>query len=774
MRLPLRLLGRRLPRTRGRLLVTGIEGSLSIRRDRWGIPHVDAGSGDDAWYGLGFCHAQDRPFQLELMLRIGRGTLAALVGSGGLAADRMSRRLGFRRVAEAQLGRLAPDVRQAISAYVRGINRGLEAGLPRRPHEFVLLRSRPSSWDELDVLAFAGLQAFSLSANWDVELARLRILATDGAEALRALDPRPPEELPVIVPVAAAAGPALDRLVDDLAAFAAAAPSAGGSNNWAISGARTASGLPLLANDPHLAPRLPAPWYLAHLRCDGWEVAGASFVGAPALPVAFNGKVAWGITAGLTDSVDLFVEEIGADGTSVRGPDGWEACDLLRERIEVRGAAAVEEQVLVTPRGPVISPLLEDAPAAVSMSAVWLRGLPVRGLLSTVGASDFASFRAPFAEWPGPALNVVYADLAGHVGYQLVGQLPVRRRGHGTLPLPGWLADAGWREELVPFDEMPSTCDPSAGYVASANNRPAPDGEHPFLGADFMEGFRAARIVGVLGGRTDWNADACRSLQLDVTSLAWPLLRPHLMAAPVEDEAGRRGIELLSGWDGRMEVDAAGASVYHAWLAEMSERVARAKAPGAWRWAVGAGFGDLVPLTTFHTAAPSRLIRLLDERPAGWFADGWPAEIGRAISAAVRRLAGEFGADADAWGWGRLRTLTLRHPMGDQPLLAGSFNLGPVPFPGDGTTPLQAATGPMNTFGNPGFLPNLRAVIDLADPDAGQWALAGGQSGNPCSPHYRDLFPLWLAGESVPIPFGRAAVARATAETLVLEPRPGR
>ena len=769
MRLPLRLLGRRLPKTRGRLRVAGVAGSITIHRDRWGIPHVETGSGNDAWYGLGFCHAQDRPFQLELMLRIGRGTLSALVGRGGLTADRMSRRLGFRRVAEAQLPRLAPDVHAAIAAYTRGINAGLAAGLPRRPHEFVLLRARPSPWDELDVLAFAGLQAFALSANWDVELARLKILSTEGPDALRALDPRPPEELPVSVPVAAAAGLALDRLADDLAAFAAAAPSGGGSNNWAISGDRTASGLPLLANDPHLAPRLPAPWYLAHLRCDAWEVAGASFVGAPALPVAFNGTVAWGITAGLTDTVDLFVEEVGPDGASVRGPEGWQACELLRERIEVRGAPAVDEEVLVTPRGPLITPLLDGAPAAVSMSAVWLRGLPVRGLLSTVEASDFASFSEPFAEWPGPALNVVYADIAGHIGYQLVGQLPIRGRGHGTLPLPAWLDGAGWRDELVPFDEMPSACDPPAGFVASANQRPARDGAGPFLGSDFMEGFRAARIVGALGERTDWNANACRSLQLDVASLAWPLLRGHLLAAPVEDEAGRRALELLTGWDGCMDVDAAGASVYHAWLAEMSERVARAQAPDAWRWALGAGFGDLVPLTTFHTAAPSRLIRLLDEQPAGWFADGWPAEAGRALSGAVRRLEAEFGSDAD-WGWGRLRTLTLRHPMGDQPLLAGSFNLGPVPFPGDSTTPLQAATGPLNTFGNPGFLPNLRAVIDLDAPDAGQWVLAGGQSGNPCSPHYRDLFPLWLAGESVPIAFSREAVARAAEETLLLEP----
>ena len=773
MKAPLRLLGRRLPRTSGRRRVPGLAARVRVRRDGWGIPHVEAASAADAWFGLGFCHAQDRPFQLELMLRIGRGTLAELVGGGGLVADRMSRRLGFARVARRQLPMLAGHVRAAVEAYVRGVNAGLRHGLPRRPHEFMLLRAAPLAWAPGDVLAFAGLQAFTLSANWDSELARLKILAADGPEALLAQDPRPPAELPVSVPVGLAAGPALDHLATDLAAFMAAAPSAGGSNNWAIAGSRTASGAPLLANDPHLAPRLPAPWYLAHLRCPDWEVAGGSFVGAPVLPCAFNGRVAWGITAGLTDQSDLFVEEIGPDGASVRGPDGWQPCEVRDERIGVRGGPAVVERVLVTPRGPIISPLLEEVPTAVSLSAVWLHGLPIRGFLDTVAARDVASFREPFAEWPGPALNVVFADVEGHVAYQLVGQLPRRRRGHGTLPLPAWLPDAGWEDELVPFDEMPAVVDPPDGFVATANNRPAPDGSGPFLGADFMEGFRQARIVERLAAEHDWDAAACQRLQVDVETVAWRSLRPCVLDAEPIDEDGRRGRELLAAWDGRVAADSAAASVYELWIADLSERIARAKAPAAWRWAIGAGFGDLVPLTSLHTAAPGRLITLLRERPAGWFSEGWAAEVAAALSAAVRRLREEHGPDPAGWAWGRLRTLTLRHPVGDQPLLADAFNIGPVPMPGDCTTPLQAASGPLAPFANPGFLPNMRAVIDLGDPDAGRWSLAGGQSGNPCSRHYRDLFDVWLHGDGVPIPFTPGAVESATVATLELVPEEG-
>jgi penicillin amidase len=770
MRLIVRLLGRRLPRASGRLPLDGLAGRVTVRRDGWGIPHVDAESAADAWFGLGFCQAQDRAFQLETLLRVGRGTLAELVGPGGLAADRMSRRLGFAHVAAAQLPMLDDEVRAGVEAYVRGVNQGLTRGLRRRPHEFALLRSPPTPWQVTDVLAFAGLQAFALSANWDAELARLKILSEDGPGALLALDQAYPESQPLSVPVATNAGPALARLAEDLAAFAAAAPSAGGSNNWAIAGSRTASGRPLLANDPHLAPRLPAPWYLAHLRCPEWEVAGASFVGGPALPVAHNGHAAWGITAGLTDQADLFIEEIGADGSSVRNADGFVDCEVRKELIAVRGGEPVVERVLVTPRGPIVSPFLDGAPAALSLSAVWLRPMPIRGFLACLRARDFEAFRTTFAQWPGPALNVVYADVDGHVGYQLVGQLPRRRLGHGTLPLPGWLPDVGWHNKLVPFADMPSALDPQAGFVATANNRPAADGEGPFLGVDWMDGHRQARIVESLAARSDWDVAACTALQLDVTSLPWRRVRDTALALPVADTEGRQAIELLSAWDGLVAADSSAATIFELWLAEMAHRIARAKAPASWQYALGAGFGEIVPLTIFHSGSAAQTVERLLSQPDGWFEGGWPAEAADALSSAISWLRNKYGPDPARWAWGRLRTLTLRHPMGQQAMLADAFNIGPVPMPGDGSTPLQAASGPLQPLDNPGYVPNTRAVIDLADLEASRWSLAGGQSGNPLSRHYRDLFALWLRGDSVPIPWSEANVAAATVDTLQLEP----
>ena len=769
------VLGRRLPRMRGRARVEGLDGPLIIRRDRWGIPHVDARGAADAWFGLGFCHAQDRAFQLELLLRVGSGTLADLIGRDGVPIDRMSRRLGFRRNAQAQLEVIGPEVREVLEAYVSGINQGLRRGLSRPPHELSLLRRPSTPWTAIDVLCFVGLQAFSLSSNWDVELARLKILTDDGPEAVAALDPSYPDWLPVAAPPGAPAGATLDRLAADLAAFQGLAPMGGASNNWAIAGSRTASGKPLLANDPHLAPRLPAPWYLAHLRTPDWEVAGASFVGGPAFPIGTNGFAAWGITAALTDGVDLFLEEVGPDGASVREREGNVPCDVIVERIAVRGGEPIEERVLVTRRGPVITAMLDDSlPQALSMSAVWLRPLPLRGFLDVVHAGSFEAFRSAFAEWPGPTLNVVYADREGSIGWQLVGQLPRRKRGNGTIPLHGADPDNAWEESLVPFEEMPFLSDPQDGWVATANAQPVADGTGPFLGIDFVDGYRIARIGEVLSGRDGWDVAAAQRLQMDVTCLPWRELRQMVLALPVDAASNPKGaaaLDLLEDWDGQMAAGSIGASVYQAFSAALTRRLAQAKAPRAWSWAIGQGFGQIVPRTLFSTRAMGRLVRLLRDKPTGWFTDSsWEVQAMESLDEAMRNLEMAYGTDLSAWRWGFLRPLTLEHPMAARPPLDQIFNLGPIPMGGDSNTPMQASSGPMAPFGNPGFLANTRCVMDLGNPAASRFSLAGGQSGNPLSRHYGDLFKLWQRGEGVPIAWAESEVAAATIAMLVLEP----
>jgi penicillin amidase len=331
------LLGRRLPRTRGTLAVPSLRGPVRVRRDRWGIPHIEAGDDLDAHFGVGFCHGQDRAFQLEVLLGTVRGTLAELIGPAGLPVDRLSRRIGFFHAAGRQWPVLDADVRAMLEAYARGVTAGATLGSPRRAHEFVLLRAGPTPWTPLDSVGMLKLVSFTLCSNWDVELARLQVLAYDGPEALAAIDPAYPAGHPVTAPPGQAAGPALDRLAEELGAFLSIARPGGGSNNWALGPGRTATGRPLLANDPHLDASLPPHWYLTHVRTPSWAAAGATFLGGPAVVAGHNGHAAWGVTAGLVDNTDFFREQVGPDGASVRAGDRFVPCPVREEVIRGRG-----------------------------------------------------------------------------------------------------------------------------------------------------------------------------------------------------------------------------------------------------------------------------------------------------------------------------------------------------------------------------------------------------------------------------------------------------
>ncbi|MBI2324373.1 MAG: penicillin acylase family protein [Chloroflexi bacterium] len=761
------LLGRRLPVTHGTLRVKGLRGAITIRRDRWGIPHVDATSDADAWFGLGFCEGQDRAFQIESLLRVTRGTLSALVGAVALPVDRLSRRIGFARVARAELELLDAGARGALEAFARGVNAGRASQRP--PHELALLRGAMTPFTAADAGGVLKLQTFALSSNWDVELARLHIAMADGADALADLDPAYPSWHPVAVPPGALSGDAIVRLAEEAAALVRVT-AAGGSNGWALAASRTATGRPLLANDPHLAPAVPAPWYLAHLRTPEWSIAGAAFVGGPAFPAGHNGHGAWGVTAGLADTTDLFVEEIGPDGTSVREGDAFVPCEVRVERIEVKGAPAVEERVLVTRRGPIVGPALAGEVHALSFRATWLDASPAKGLLALERVRSFDDFRRAFSMWREVSLNMVYADASGTIGYQLVGEVPRRLSGDGSMPLEGRTAGAGWRDDAVPFDEMPTARDPSTGFVASANTKPMAHGRGPDLGVDFIDGYRLARIVERLAERSDWDERSTRDLQMDVTSIPWRELRTTVLDAIGGDPALADALALLGQWDGRIAASSPAAALFELFVADLTVRVAQLRAPKSYRYALGQGFDVIVPLTILAVRRIGHLVRILRERPEGWCGHTWTELIRGSMAAACATLAAR-SKDGRLPAWGEVRPLTFRHAFTGRRPIDRAFDLGPFPWGGDANTPSQAAVDPLAPTSNPLAVATLRTVIDVGSWDSARFVLPGGQSGNPCSRHYDDLLPLWRRGDAVPLAFSEEAVSAATRETLRLEPR---
>jgi penicillin amidase len=393
----------------------------------------------------------------------------------------------------------------------------------------------------------------------------------------------------------------------------------------------------------------------------------------------------------------------------------------------------------------------------------------VRGFLDVHRARDFATFRGAFAAWPGPGLNVVYADASGHIGLQLVGTLPRRRGGNGTLPPPAWDPEVGWENEHLPFDDLPSACDPDPGLVVSANNAVHADRpDAPFLGVDWLDGYRAARLMEAVTERDTWDVPATMALQVDRVSIPWREMRDVVLAAADaarDDLDATAARDLLARWDGVVGPASAAASVYELLVSELAIAGARRHAPTAWRAALGGGVGPAVPRTTLGAVTVSRVVTALRDGTTG------DADVRRALGDAVRALRERAGDDPKRWAWGRVRPLRLRHPLGVSRPLDRLLNLGPVAIGGDTNTVAQAGAHPLSPLGATGAMANHRTVIDLADFDRSRYVVAGGQSGNPLSRHYADLFGRWRRGEGVPIAWSPAEVEAAARRRLVLRPR---
>ena len=754
------------PLVAGTVSARGLDGTVTIRRDRWHVPHVAATTPADAWYGLGFAQGQDRAFQITSFVHVAAGRLAELTGEDGVPVDRLMRRLGLHHRARQQLADLSPEVFGALQAFARGVTDGMTTGSPRPAVEFTLLRTRPRPVTTVDVAAIVKLFAFLLAANWQDELARLAVIDTDGIDALRAYDDRAGADLPTTVghPEGDAAAHALAADLDVLARWV---PTRGGSNNWVVAGAHTASGKPLVANDPHLAPMLPPLWYLAHLRCPDWEVAGAALPGTPSFAAGHNGFGAWGVTAGHCDETDLFLEEI--DGRKVRDGDDWVEVPVRREVVVVRGGDDVVIDVVETPRGPIVGPALSGAREALSMAGTWLEGGDIAGFLVLPGARSVDQFREAFRAWPGMSLNVVWGDRDGHIAWQLAGDLPVRRSGTGTVPLPGWDPAVGW-DGRVPFEAMPHLVDPPEGRIATANNAPVPhDPEGVHLGVDHLEGYRVAAIHEVLSERSDWDVTTTLAAQLDTRSIPWRRARPLFVDRPrPADPDAAVGWGLLAGWDGDVSADSPAAAVYELTMAALRRRLLEVLVPGAAAALLGqVPVPGLIEDALGGLRGTAHTLATLADPDGPLDAD---REIEAALAGSVRELR-RRGDRVEDWAWGRVRPLRLHHPVsGAAPPLRAIFDRGPFPLGGDAHTIPQASPVPGNPLGDPLGVVSLRMAIDTADWEAARWCLPGGQSGDPTSPHYDDQLAVFLAGGGIPIPWSPDAVRAATTATLTITP----
>jgi len=752
------------PQVEGVLTVRGTDDRIEVVRDRWGVPHVLASTAVDAFFGHGFVHAQDRLFQMEGARRTAAGRLSEIAGTATLAGDRLVRRVGLNRAARADAESLSGRDLELLSAYVRGVNEGVRH-LDALPPEFALLGDRFEPWRVEDTMLIGRLVMFGFAGNWNTELVRERLARDLGAELAAMLDPVHP-------PTSTVTGEAHPRAADALlqayrAAFSGglgALPGSISSNAWAVSGMRTPSGLPLLASDPHVDVALPGLFHVAHIRGGVFDLVGAGIPGIPGAAIGHNRSVAWGITAGMADVADCYIETFESPSSRrYRTPEGWAEADEVIERIEVLDGDTVEERVLVTRHGPVVSPALRGESRAIALRSSVVEGRDIATpFVALSRASTFAEANAAIDGWPSTTFNFVLASTEGDIGYRFVGQVPDRPANVGLFPQDG--ATSSGAPSFLPVASLPRLINPPSGAVASANN--APGGAHE-LGEEWCEPQRWERITELLAARERHDVASFCAIQNDRRSAHLVRLRDVVIARAAAPEQLRSMIEA---WDGTLEANsAAGALVHVAYRLlgnEMMERVAG----GRGRITMGAAVDGVPVNSAFAYRFQGMMIGAVEDASAPWFEDDADRDqrLRGAIERAVDALTVACG-DPAKWTIGAMQTIPFRHALGDVPGLGAQWSRGQRAFGGDVNTVVQAQGSAWGTTNRVRIAPGYRQVVDLGDWDASVFMQPTGNSGIPGHPRYDDCIEEYVAGAYRPLLFNELAIRSAVESTLMLE-----
>ena len=731
-----------LPRQHDDARIPGLSAPVSIAFDADGIPHIRAATDEDAAAALGFVHARDRMFQMELMRRAASGRVSELAGARALPLDRTMRVLGLRHQAEAEAATMPAATLAMLQAYARGVNAFVQAHGRWSAVQFAVL-GRPEPWTAVDSLLWGRTMGIYLSGNWRSELSRVALAATVPRSLIDQLwpaqddTPGPSASLPShrFAGLAGAMDAVLPRFPDPFTLPDTA------SNEWAVDGAHSTTGAPLLAGDPHLGYSTPGIWYLARIDTPTRTLAGAFAPGVPFLVIGRNGAIAWTFTTTGADTQDVFTETVLPDERYAT-PDGPAAFATRTEHIAVRGGPAEDMVVRETRHGPVVSDLAGLAPAAGTVFAAEMANLApgddaATGLLALNLAANVAEAGRAAPLITSPIQNLLVADAAG-IGQFTTGRIPVRRAGDGEWPQPGadgahdWV---GWASG----DALPHVVAPASGHIVNTNQRVAPPDFPVFMGRDFFGDWRARRVRQLLG-RGKLSLDDITAMQVDVTSSFAQQILPVLLARPRHDDLAGRAAGLLAGWDGRMAMDLPQPVVFEAWVQRfqalaLAHHDIPATAPRPW-----------VDFVAWLLSPPG----------AAWCGGDCGPLLDQALAEAVPSLAARLGPDPAAWRWGDIHVATFTDPV--LPQLTSRISQ-----PGDDTTIFLGGNAGERFDAVHG--PSFRGAYDLADLGRSRFIAAPGQSGNPLSRHFRDMLQRWRDGGTVLLPADMDG-----AETLTLRP----
>lgn len=798
------------PDTDGDFTIAGLDGPVDIIRDKNGVPHIYASTAHDLFLAQGLVHAQDRFWQMDVWRHIGAGRLSEMFGEDQVDTDTFLRTLGWAAIVEDELAIASPESLTALNGYSAGVNAYLADRSPSElAFEYTILELvnhayDPEPWTPLHTLTWGKVMAWDLRGNMDEEINRALLLGTMTPEELQLIYPDYRSDHPVITtdgiaqrgtgisPPPVTPGLALRRVQAGAASLDALTGGGGdgiGSNSWVISGEHTASGMPILANDPHLGIQIPSIWYQIGLHCEPvttecpYDVVGFSFAGVPGVVIGANQSIAWGLTNLGPDVMDLYVERLDPnDRTRYEVNGQFVPMDVTTDIIDVAGGESVEIEIHHTRHGPVVSGTygrLDDFAAESGLEppepyAIALRWTALdvnppitEPILRLNAAKDFQEFRSALSLFAAPAQNVVYADRSGNIGYQAPGRIPIRAAGDGRIPVPGWTDEFEWTG-FIAFDDLPTVFNPPEGYVVAANN-PVVDGRYPhLLTTDWNHGHRAARIVEMIESVDRFDIETVAAMQVDTFNPNAADLVPSLLAVDVgpQPEIVRTAHEVLSGWGLYNEKDSAGAAVFEATWREILSGLFDDDLPEGIDPLGGARWFEVVrgliaqPSHRFWDDATTTVVETRDDVLLGAFAD------------AVAMLASRFGDDPNEWRWGDLHRATFENQT------LGQSGIGPIemllnrgPVRVGGGTDIVNAVG--WTPGN-GFLvdwiPSMRMIVDLADLDSSLSINSTGQSGHPYHARYDDFMQMWADGEYSPMRFSKETVTRSSTELLQLSP----
>jgi penicillin amidase len=790
---------RPLPQVDGNASLPGLQQEVSVERDRWGVPHIRAASVEDLAEAQGYVMAQDRLWQMDLLRRVARGQLSEILGPRTLPIDKEFRTYGFARAAERDATLLDPESRKVMDAYARGVNQFIEQHKKSLPLEFSLLRYEPKPWQRSDTLAISGYMYRTLTDTWQRELNRSKVVERVGADRAKDLfseeaamdhfvvgDPKVIDDGsqrsaadgddedddddmqsdPVLKAdreassdmLTAQSGPdltsALGQSIQNYLAESQSEIRQGlGSNNWVVSGAHTVTGKPLLANDTHLELSIPSIWYEIHLTAPGWNVKGFTLPGAPLIIIGHNESIAWGFTNNGADVQDLYVETFNpASPDDYRVKSTWTKAQIIDEIIHIKGQPDEHLKVTLTRHGPIV---LREGDKAYALR--WTATEP-GGLANSYNwlgkAHNWKEFREVMKRVWGPGQNAVYADVEGNIGFLMAARVPVRKKGHGEVPVPGGTDDYEWTG-YIPFEQLPQALNPESGLILSANARVVGPNYKPHLTDRWEEPYRTARIYDLLHDRHDLRPQDMLKVQTDTYSFPHVFLADQLSAAvktaKPKDARAQKLIEGLKDWNGIADADSPEVSFLHA----------------ARRAALDLLLEPLLGKETnlYQWRSTTFLQKVLIDRPAKWLPaayKNYDELLAAAADLAVTNLAIQTKSErVEDWAWKRLDSLDMFHPIGREGLLKRFLSITDKPQSGT-VYSVRAAT---KTHG-----PAMRFVGNPGNWDESILLIPAGQSGQPGSSHYSDQFSYWYEGRPIFAPFSDAAEAKARKHTLTLKP----